>query len=46
MINKSSPKVSFDFDGTIVVDTIKAYAKELIDRGFEVWIVTSRWDTD
>jgi len=36
-------KVSFDFDGTIEFRHIKEYAKELVERGLEVWIVTSRF---
>lgn len=35
-------KVSFDFDDTLDRKEIQEYAKELIDRGIEVWIVTSR----
>ena len=35
-------KVSFDFDGTLTRKNIKEYARSLIARGFEVWIVTSR----
>ena len=35
-------RVSFDFDGCLEIDTITAYAKELVERGVEVWIVTSR----
>jgi hypothetical protein len=35
-------KVSFDFDGTLEYAEVQRYAKELIDRGFEVWIVTAR----
>lgn len=35
-------KVSFDFDSTLSEQKVQEYAKELISRGFEVWIVTSR----
>lgn len=35
-------KVSFDFDGTLTIESILNYAESLIKRGFEVWIVTSR----
>jgi len=35
-------KVSFDFDGTLSRDDVEEYAKDLINRGIEVWIVTSR----
>lgn len=39
-------KVSFDFDSTLKEPNVQEYAKELIKRGFEVWIVTSRFDDD
>jgi hypothetical protein len=35
-------KISFDFDGTLARETIQRYATELIDRGHEVCIITSR----
>ena len=35
-------KVSFDFDSTLSKATVQQYAKGLVQRGFEVWIVTSR----
>lgn len=35
-------KVSFDFDSTLTRMSVQKYAKELIERGLEVWIVTSR----
>ena len=37
-------KVSFDFDGTLEFQHVQDYAKELIEKGIEVWIVTTRWD--
>lgn len=37
-------KVSFDFDGTLEFQDVQNYAKELIDLGYEVWVVTTRWD--
>ena len=37
-------KVSFDFDGTLSESHVQEYAKELVDRGIEVWIVTSRFE--
>jgi len=36
-------KISFDFDDTLSFPDLQNYAKELIGRGFEVWIVTSRY---
>lgn len=38
-------KVSFDFDGTLSRESVQKYAKELVDKGFEVWIVTARFDS-
>ncbi len=35
-------KVSFDFDSTLTVDTVKDLAKTLVEEEHEVWIVTSR----
>ena len=37
-------KVSFDFDGTLEHEHVQEYAKELIDQGHEVWVVTTRYD--
>jgi hypothetical protein len=37
-------KVSFDFDNTLTKQSIQKYAKSLIRKGIEVWIVTSRCD--
>jgi hypothetical protein len=37
-------KVSFDFDATLSRPSVQAYAKELVDKGFEVWIVTLRFE--
>lgn len=37
-------KVSFDFDGTLEFANVQEYASELIKRGIEVWVVTTRWD--
>jgi hypothetical protein len=39
-------KVSFDFDGTLEHEEVQEYAKELIKRGIEVWIVTTRYDAN
>ena len=35
-------KVSFDFDSTLDRESVQKYAAELISRGIEVWITTSR----
>lgn len=37
-------KVSFDFDSTLSTEEVQEYAKELISRGIDVWVVTTRWD--
>ena len=34
--------VSFDFDDTLSRPDVQEYASELIERGLEVWVVTSR----
>lgn len=39
-------KVSFDFDSTLSKEKIEQFAKELVDRNFEVWIVTTRKDNE
>lgn len=37
-------KVSFDFDGTLdYSEKIQKYAKELVDKGYEVWVITRRY---
>jgi hypothetical protein len=43
MLAPSNIKVSIDFDGTLDRESIQKYAKELIEKGYEVWIVTSRF---
>ena len=39
-------KVSFDFDSTLSRVDVQEFAKDLVNRGFHVWIVTSRCDTE
>jgi len=39
-------KVSFDFDGTLARKDVQEFAKQLVDDGHEVWIVTSRFDDE
>ena len=39
-------KVSFDFDHTLSYSSIQSYARTLIEKGFEVWIITSRADDE
>jgi hypothetical protein len=47
-MNNGNPnqKVSFDFDGTLSLHEVQVYASSLVDKGYEVWIVTSRYDLD
>jgi hypothetical protein len=35
-------KVSFDFDDTLSRESVQKYAKEIINKGVEVWICTAR----
>lgn len=35
-------KVSFDFDGTLSRSDVQKFAKELVEQGHDVWVVTSR----
>ena len=39
-------KVSFDYDGTLALPHVEEFAKELVDKGYEVWVVTSRVSED
>ncbi len=39
-------KVSFDFDGTLSRKDVQKYAKSLVSKGYDVWIVTSRFDDE
>lgn len=39
-------KVSFDYDGTLAMPHVERFAKELVDKGLEVWVVTSRVGDD
>ena len=36
--------VIFDFDGTLSRNDVQEYALELISKGVDVWVVTSRYD--
>ncbi len=37
-------KVSFDFDGTLSKPHVQEFARDLIQHGVEVWVVTTRYD--
>jgi hypothetical protein len=39
-------KVSFDFDSTLSREDVQEFASELINLGFDVWIVTSRFSNE
>jgi hypothetical protein len=39
-------KVSFDFDSTLDREDVQAFATDLVNRGLEVWITTSRFDNE
>ena len=34
--------VSFDFDSTLSLQSVQDYAESLLNKGYEVWIITSR----
>ncbi len=36
--------VTFDFDETLSKLHVQEYAKELLERGVDVWVVTARYD--
>ena len=40
----SGSLVTFDFDGTLSRNDVQEYALELISKGVDVWVVTSRYD--
>ena len=37
-------QVTFDFDSTLSRSDVQEYAMELLARGVDVWVVTSRYD--
>lgn len=39
-----TPIVTFDFDNTLSRPDVQEYAKKLIDKGVDVWVLTSRYD--
>jgi len=39
-------KISFDFDSTLDREDVQEFAKQLVKDGHEVWITTSRFDTE
>jgi len=45
-LNPNMSKVSLDFDSTLSREDVQEFAKELSLIGHEVWITTSRQDTE
>ena len=39
-------KMSFDFDDTLDRFDVQAFANSLVNKGHDVWIVTSRYNTE
>lgn len=39
-------KISFDFDSTLDREDVQEFAKQLVNDGHEIWITTSRFDTE
>ena len=39
-------KISMDFDSTLSRKDVQSFVINLITKGHEVWIVTSRFDTE
>jgi hypothetical protein len=39
-------RVSFDFDSTLSRVQVQDYARSLVNKGYEVWIITSRYPED
>lgn len=46
MNKKNIIRVSLDYDSTLSCSDVEKYAKELVERNFEVWIVTSRFSSE
>jgi hypothetical protein len=42
-VKKKPKKISFDFDGTLEFKLVQEYAKDLINRGYNVCILTTRY---
>ena len=39
-------KISFDFDSTLAEERMQKLAKKLMEEGHEIWITTSRMDSE
>ena len=45
-MDKHKLKISFDADGTLLLNKeVQSYVKKLVDKGFDMHIVTSRFET-
>jgi len=45
-MGKLNKKCSFDFDDTLDRHDVQVFASSLVDKGYDVWIVTSRYNTE
>jgi len=45
-MGKVNTKCSFDFDDTLDRYDVQVFASSLVDKGYDVWIVTSRYNTE
>jgi hypothetical protein len=45
-MNNKQKKLSFDYDGTLCRKDVQEYAISLVNKGYDVWIVTSRMNTE
>jgi hypothetical protein len=43
-MNKQTKTCTFDYDGTLSEKKVQKYAKKLLERGIDVWVVTRRHD--
>jgi len=44
--NNGNIKISIDFDSTLSRKDVQGFVKELVKDGYQIWIVTSRFDTE
>jgi hypothetical protein len=42
----STITISIDFDGTLSLPEVQAYAKTLMDRGYKLMVLTTRYEKD
>ena len=46
MITEKLHKISFDYDSTLSLKSVQRFAKQLVDEGHDVWVVTTRTATE